>query len=222
MKEHALAAQKESSGLGDAVCRLFKIGRPHADTVPGMATIKQLSNDGEGEDLDACFVLAVAYGFPLAPDSQPETEDPALNRRILLRLALKERYAPALHDLGRLATAGGRPVTDEEKKEYACEYNVSPTSLVQRSMESGYVPAKVYYASLLFTGDHHIEKDSQRAIVLYQEAVEQGSVVAMHKLALAYLDGEGVEKDEDRAKQLLKQASSLGYFASGRKLATLG
>ena len=57
-------------------------------------------------------------------------------------------------------------------------------------------------------------KDVQRAIELWTEAAELGSVDAHYRLSHAYHNGNGVEEDKPRAVRLCKEAAMKGHVLS--------
>lgn len=56
-----------------------------------------------------------------------------------------------------------------------------------------------------------VEKDLNKALKYYEEAVLQGYAPAQHSLAGRYFDGEVVKKDIDQAVQLYQSAADQGY-----------
>ena len=69
---------------------------------------------------------------------------------------------------------------------------------------------------------HHgglgLQKDVRRAIVLYTEAAELGSIRALYQLGVAHYDGDGVRKDEAKAIQLYEKAAIQGCAFSRHNL----
>ena len=65
-----------------------------------------------------------------------------------------------------------------------------------------------------------VEKDARLAAKWYKKAVEQGSALAMTRLAGLYQDGTGVRKNEKKALALLAQAAKLGDADAQKCLAS--
>lgn len=53
----------------------------------------------------------------------------------------------------------------------------------------------------------YLQKDYATALAKYTEAAEAGNAMAQYHLAVMYAEGEGVDKDLERAASLLQQAS---------------
>ena len=62
-----------------------------------------------------------------------------------------------------------------------------------------------------FRGSLGLQKDMQKAIELWTEAAELGSIEALHNLGLAYDRGEGVQQDKAKAVQLRTKAAMKGH-----------
>ncbi|EJK61123.1 hypothetical protein THAOC_18438 [Thalassiosira oceanica] len=78
-----------------------------------------------------------------------------------------------------------------------------------------------------FLGDHYnhgdggLEVDVPRAIELWKEAAELGSIDACYNLGNSYLDGSGVARDEARAVHYLEVAACRGHVQSRHNLGVL-
>ena len=59
-------------------------------------------------------------------------------------------------------------------------------------------------------GGHGLEKDASRAVELWNEAAELGSVDAYYALGLTYINGDGVEQDAARGVGFYEKAAMLG------------
>jgi TPR repeat protein len=62
--------------------------------------------------------------------------------------------------------------------------------------------------------DSGIKKDTDKAFELFHRAAELGSSLAYNNLGTMYYNGEGVSKDEAKAKQYLEKAAIAGCAAS--------
>ena len=63
-----------------------------------------------------------------------------------------------------------------------------------------------------------LQNNMKRAVELFTEAAELGSIDALYKLGLAYYHGMGVEKDEAKAAEFYKRAAMQGCVESRHKL----
>ena len=69
-----------------------------------------------------------------------------------------------------------------------------------------------YYLGLAYErGQHGLQKDHRKAFQLLNRAAELGSTNGHNSLALAYIGGEGVEEDEERAKHHMVVAAIGGH-----------
>ena len=67
---------------------------------------------------------------------------------------------------------------------------------------------KYHYGSL------GLQKDMRRAVELWTEAAELGSIEALYNLGNAYFHGDGVEQDEAKAAEFFTKAAMQGNFES--------
>ena len=94
----------------------------------------------------------------------------------------------------------------------------SMLAMVQRRVEKGDAGA------MLFLGDQHcfgflgLAKNAPRAIDLWMEATELGSIEAQHNLGSMYYHGNVVEEDKPRAIQHFQQAAMKGHPLSRHNL----
>jgi TPR repeat protein len=77
-------------------------------------------------------------------------------------------------------------------------------------------PAAQYLLGALLS-----KKDAPRAFSWFQEAALHGNLKAMHNLAIAYAQGEGVSEDDKRAAAWFGRAAAQGYIDSQFDLAVL-
>lgn len=59
-------------------------------------------------------------------------------------------------------------------------------------------------------GEMNFEMDVEKAFIYYKSAVEHGSIRAMHRVGLCYLNGKGVEKNNDLAFEWFEKAANAG------------
>lgn len=67
------------------------------------------------------------------------------------------------------------------------------------------------YAARMLGEENMTKEDHDRSIQLFREGVKKGSPESMYCLAVAYLKGIGVAKDENKAEALFDGAGELGY-----------
>ncbi|MES2253407.1 MAG: tetratricopeptide repeat protein [Pseudomonadota bacterium] len=89
---------------------------------------------------------------------------------------------------------------------------------VQAAATQGDATAQFILGSLYAKG---MAPDPARASKWYAAAAEQGNVRAMHNLGLAYLNGDGVEKNAATAIDWFTKAATNGYVDSAMNLAVL-
>ncbi|EJK57024.1 hypothetical protein THAOC_22978 [Thalassiosira oceanica] len=72
-----------------------------------------------------------------------------------------------------------------------------------------------------FFGWHGLQKDMRRAVELYTEAAEFGSIQALFDLGNAYCHGEGVQEDKAKAAEFYEKAAMQGHTQSRHNLGYL-
>ena len=78
--------------------------------------------------------------------------------------------------------------------------------------------------AIKFLGDQYLhgllglEKDASRAVELWTEAAELGSVDALYHLGLAHRDGEGVGQDVSQCIHFYEKAAMLGHSMARHNL----
>ena len=65
-----------------------------------------------------------------------------------------------------------------------------------------------------------LQKDARRAVELYTEAAELGSIEALFNLGIAYYYGDGVEQDKGKGAQFWTEAAMQGHIESRHNLGT--
>ena len=66
-----------------------------------------------------------------------------------------------------------------------------------------------------------LSDDKARSFRLFSQAAAQGNLKAMHNLAIAYAQGLGTTKDENKAAEWFARAAERGYVDSAFDLAVL-
>ncbi|EJK63031.1 hypothetical protein THAOC_16336 [Thalassiosira oceanica] len=75
-----------------------------------------------------------------------------------------------------------------------------------------------YLGGLYFYGQLGLQKDMRKAVELWTEAAELGSIGALFNLGNAYRLGEGVQEDEAKALEFYKKAAMQGHVESRHNL----
>ena len=79
-------------------------------------------------------------------------------------------------------------------------------------------------AAIEFLGEQYyhgligLQKDIEKAVELFTEAAELGSIQALYNLGVAHECGEGVQKDRSKAAQFYEKAATLGHVVSRHNL----
>ena len=94
-------------------------------------------------------------------------------------------------------------------------------AMVQKRVDVGDAKAMYILAGKYYYGKWGLEKDVNRAVELWTEAAELGSLSAQYNLGRAYYDTDGIERDETRAVELWQRAAMKGHAESRHLLAAI-
>ncbi|EJK54017.1 hypothetical protein THAOC_26434 [Thalassiosira oceanica] len=94
----------------------------------------------------------------------------------------------------------------------------SALAMIQKRVRKRDSVAMYNLGSQYYYGGHGLPKDVPRAIELWIESAELGSVYAHHNLGIAYYYGEGVEEDKPRGIQHWQEAAMKGDVESRHNL----
>ncbi|EJK53252.1 hypothetical protein THAOC_27344 [Thalassiosira oceanica] len=72
-----------------------------------------------------------------------------------------------------------------------------------------------------FWGMNGLQKDMRRAVELWKEAAELGSIAALYSLGNAYYDGDGVQEDKAKVTQFWTKAAMQGHVLARANLGWL-
>ncbi|EJK57538.1 hypothetical protein THAOC_22404, partial [Thalassiosira oceanica] len=75
-----------------------------------------------------------------------------------------------------------------------------------------------FLAQKYYYGDLGLQKDMQKAVKLYADAAELGSIEALYDLGNSYYFGNGVEQDEKKAVQFWSKAAMQGHVLARNHL----
>ena len=87
-------------------------------------------------------------------------------------------------------------------------------SMVQARVEKKDPDAIKFLGEQYYQGLLGLPKDTQKAIDLYTEAAELGSIEALAKLGIAYGTGNGVQQDKKKAVHFYEKAAMQGHVQS--------
>ena len=85
----------------------------------------------------------------------------------------------------------------------------NPTKLEQKNIGSILTEMGVLYYN--GNSEINVKKDVNAAIGFFNKALKFNDPVAIYNMGILYRDGEGVESDNAKARDLFKQAAELGY-----------
>lgn len=100
-------------------------------------------------------------------------------------------------------------------KGYGCKVNEKKAlSLMQEAVDIGNPDAKFLLGMMLIDQEFPSDNDQIKAFELFQSAAEDGNPDAINELGSCYLDGLGVEKNEEQAVSLFQKAAKMGIDAA--------
>ena len=91
-------------------------------------------------------------------------------------------------------------------------------ALVHARVEKKDPDAIHFLGERYFFGGLGLQKDMRKAVKLWEEAAELGSVDALFNLGVSYGTGDGVQKDEAKASEYYKKAAMQGHVESRHNL----
>ena len=92
--------------------------------------------------------------------------------------------------------------------------DVDKLAMIQARVEKKDPVAICHLGGKYFHGQLGLHKDMRKAITLFTEAAELGSIDALFNLGVAYDCGDGVQQDEAKAAEYLKKAAMQGHVES--------
>ncbi|EJK51348.1 hypothetical protein THAOC_29483 [Thalassiosira oceanica] len=96
--------------------------------------------------------------------------------------------------------------------------DASKLAMVRKRVGKGDAKAIYFLGEMSYQGKHGLAKDVSRAIELWTEAAELGSLDARYELGLMYYTGDGVEEDKPRGIHHWQQAAMKGQVMSRHSL----
>jgi uncharacterized protein len=182
--------------LGEAYLRGMLTEKPDPDQA-----LVWWSRSADAGDINSLLLIARFYegqfGFPEKTNAAKALENYA--------------KAAGLGNAGAMASLGSRYLFGDEKLRDEAK---------GRDWLKKAILAKEYSAYLVL-GDYeeNVKKDSKAALAAYDKGKDAGSLECMLRSADFYLQGKGVEKDEDRGRSLLAKAAEGGHPAANLRVA---
>ncbi len=136
----------------------------------------------------------------------------AQNEKTATTLSPKE-----LRQLTKKADKGDLNSMVQLYRYYANEEHQDTLLLVkylQRAADAGDAEAQTSMGASIMQGIYGLSVDTDRALYYTRKAANQGYNSAIYNLGLFYFNGEGVEKDIDKASSYFKQAAMQGNAAA--------
>ena len=96
--------------------------------------------------------------------------------------------------------------------------NASTVTMIQKRVDKGDAEAINFLGDKYYHGELGMTKDVPRAIELWTEAAELGSLDAHHELGDTYYHGDGVEEDRPRGIHHWQHAAMEGHVESRHNL----
>ena len=96
--------------------------------------------------------------------------------------------------------------------------DASKLAMIRKRVEKGDAEAIFGLGFAYHGGGLGLAKDVPRAIELYTEAAERGSLIAHYNLGISYYHGDGVEEDEPRGVHHWQQAAMKGNVLARHNL----
>ena len=98
------------------------------------------------------------------------------------------------------------------------EDDVSKVASVKKRVDAKDPSAVNFLAGQYFFGSYGLEKDAPRAMELWKEAAELGSIGAHYNLGCRYFNGEGVPQDTAKSVQHWEKAACQGHVEAWHNL----
>eukprot|EP00818_Percolomonas_sp_WS_P003839 CAMPEP_0117438516 /NCGR_PEP_ID=MMETSP0759-20121206/2093_1 /TAXON_ID=63605 /ORGANISM="Percolomonas cosmopolitus, Strain WS" /LENGTH=475 /DNA_ID=CAMNT_0005230209 /DNA_START=14 /DNA_END=1441 /DNA_ORIENTATION=- len=155
------------------------------------------------------YALAAEAGIPpaqykygawlLRPEQESITEEQKEDGLRNIRNAAKMELPHAQYYLAKLIVSKAIEGEDEEVK-----------NLMKSAASKGYTPAVVFVGDCHLNGEHGFPQNIRAAVHQYKVAAEQGDEIAQYNLGAAYMNGEGVDKNEEEGARWLQKSAAKG------------
>lgn len=159
-------------------------------------SVEQLEVEAEGGVVESQHELGVHYY---------NSGDP-VTARIWFQKAAEQGFARSQNELGLLYVDGEG--VDGDRQQAAMWF--------EKAAVQGHAGAMNNLGSIYAENDEY-----EKAVPWFQRSADKGYIEALYNLAMCYLSGKGVNKDVEKAKQLLQSAADKGDVISERALKRL-
>ncbi|EJK48042.1 hypothetical protein THAOC_33194 [Thalassiosira oceanica] len=159
----------------------------------------------EGDTCPICFVL---IEFPMNKHAK---RNACCMKRVCngCVLAAHQRGLRGMRGIGRLCEFCRTPIPHDD---------ASTLAMVQKRVNKGDADATKSLGDKYYHGRLGLAKDDLRAIELWTEATELGSIDAHYQLGYAYYNGDGAKEDKPRGIRHWQEAAMKGEVESRHKL----
>ena len=157
-----------------------------------------MSSGHERWEGDACTICYLYIGLPVGHHSQ---RNACCMKRLCNGCILAARRRGLLDDCPFCRT----PYTNDEATQLA---------MIQKRVDKGDAEAIKFLGHKYFHGELGLTKDVPRAIELWTEAAELGSIDAQAALGILFYNGNGVGEDKPRGVHHWQQAAMKGHVLS--------
>ncbi len=199
-----LAAEADNPQAQCELGKLYIAGKlVEKDMTKAAEWIEKAAEQGEYE---ATFILAASY-----------LQDPEIDAVSRYALDYERDENKGIRYL-QLAMAAGS--ADASFSLYKCHLNgkyleqddEAAHAMLQHCCEIAPTPERVRLLGDDFHDGKGVEQDYQTAVSLYSFAAQNGDVFAIGKLGMMYREGNGVEKDNEKANELLERFRDLARW----------
>ncbi len=169
-----------------------------------LALLQRAADTGE---LEAIYNLASTRFFGRLGSTKDVDEGIRL-----MRISADGGYPPATLRLGQMLASREKKMTPE-----AHRYVSSAREQIERFAIQGSAWARALLGEIYERGVG-VPKDPVKAFDLYRMAASHSHVTAMTRLGVAYIDGNGTDKNPTEGRQWLEKAAKMGSEAAEKKL----
>ena len=176
-----------------------------ADTAARNLELSLMTSGLERAEGGACTLCYLYIGFPMSRHSRMSF---CCMKRVCNGCILAARQRGLLVACPFCRT----PFTDDEASQLA---------MIRKRVDKGDAEAFYQLGGIYYQGRLGLAKNVPRAIKLWTEAPELGSIDAQAALGLVYYYGDGVEEDKPRGIRLWQHAAMKGHVTSRHNLGAI-
>ena len=192
-------------------------GEDHERSVEAARYLHRLLNEGhERMEWDRCPICYLYIGFPMH-------EHARINVCCMKRVCEGcswAAYRRGVYDSCPFCRTP-HPTDNASTLAMIKKRDASTVEKIKKRVDKGDAEAINHLGSKYYFGSLGLTKDIPRAIELWTEAAELGSLDAHYHLGAVYFHGDGVEEDKPRGIQHWEQAAMKGHFNSRHNLGGL-